>query len=109
MVLNVGVIGMGGIGLTHAKVYKTDGLSDLTCVCDIVKEKADSAASDLGVRAYYGVGEMLEGEDLDLVGVCTGGHENGSLHYEPVMGCLKADKHVLCEKPISNRIFNFTI
>jgi len=95
---------MGGIGMTHARVYRADGLSDLKCVCDIAKGKADSAASELGVKAHYSVEEMLEAEDLDLVGVCTGGHENGSLHYEPVMQSLRAGKHVLCEKPISNRI-----
>lgn len=104
MPLKVGVVGMGGIGMAHARVYRADPLSNLKCVCDIIKEKADSSASELGVRAYYSVEEMLKKEELDLVGVCTGGHENGSLHYEPVMQCLKAGKHVLCEKPISNDI-----
>ena len=104
MTLAVGVIGMGGIGMAHGGVYKADALSDLVCVCDIVKEKADEAAEGLRAKAYYNVEEMLEGEDLDLLGVCTGGHENGSLHYEPVMQCLRAGKHVLAEKPISNVI-----
>ncbi len=104
MPVKVGVVGMGGIGMAHAKVYKADPLSSLRCVCDIVKEKADSTAKELGVKPYYSVQEMLDREELDLVGVCTGGHENGSLHYEPVMQCLRAGKHVLCEKPISNVI-----
>jgi len=104
MALKVGVIGMGGIGNDHARVYESDPLSELVCVCDIVREKADAPAERFGAEAYYDVAEMLEAEDLDLVGVCTGGHENGSLHYGPVMQCLRADKHVLCEKPISNDI-----
>jgi predicted dehydrogenase len=104
MPLKVGVIGMGGIGVDHARVYDSDPLSELVCVCDIVEEKAEPPAERFGVKAYYDVAGMLEAEDLDLVGVCTGGHENGSLHYEPVMQCLGAGKHVLCEKPISNRI-----
>jgi predicted dehydrogenase len=95
---------MGGIGMDHARVYSGDGLSELICVCDIVQSKANEAAARLGAKAYYSVDDMLGAEDLDLVGVCTGGHENGSLHYEPVMECLREGKHVLCEKPISNSI-----
>jgi predicted dehydrogenase len=104
MALRVGVVGLGGVGMAHSNVYRGDALSDLLCVCDMVKDVADKAAAELGVKAYYSVGEMLESEELDLVGVCTGGHENGSAHYEPAMECLKAGKHVLCEKPISNKI-----
>jgi len=104
MSLRVGVVGMGGIGMAHAEVYRNDSLSDLVCVCDIVKERAEEAAEKLGVGAYCSVEDMLEGEQLDIVGVCTGGHENGSLHYEPVMQCLGAGMHVLAEKPISNVI-----
>ena len=47
---------------------------------------------------------MLKHEELDVVDVCTGGNENGSWHYEPVMEALDAGKHVLVEKPISNDI-----
>ena len=47
---------------------------------------------------------MLANEDLDVVDVTTGGYENGSWHYEPAMEALAANKHVLCEKPLSNSI-----
>jgi len=108
MVLRVGVVGVPfpqGIGMTHANCYVNDSLSDLTAVCDIVEERADSAAKKLGVKAFYSVPDMLEKEpDLDIVDVCTGGNENGSLHYEPTMQALEAGKHVLVEKPLSNDI-----
>jgi len=104
MALRVGVVGMRGIGNTHAEVYKTDRLSELVAVCDIVRERADEAAARWGCRAYYSVEEMLRNEALDCVSVATGGFENGSDHYEPVMQALSAGKHVLCEKPISNNI-----
>ncbi len=108
MVLRVGVVGVPfpqGIGMTHANCYVNDALSDLTAVCDIVEERADNAAKKLGVKAYYSVPDMLEKEpDLNIVDVCTGGNENGSLHYEPTMQALEAGKHVLVEKPLSNDI-----
>lgn len=102
--LRVGVIGMRAIGNTHAEVYKSDALSELAAVCDIDKARADEAAAKWGVPAFYSVGEMLASVPMDAVSVTTGGFENGSAHFEPVMECFGAGKHVLCEKPISNNI-----
>lgn len=102
--LRVGVIGCGGIGRTHARVYRDDPLAELVCVCDIIKERADRLATEMGVRAYYSVAEMLRHEELDAVSVCTAGVENGGDHYEPTMQAFEAGLHVLCEKPISNDI-----
>lgn len=102
--LRVGVVGMGGIGNTHAACHKNDELAELRAVCDVVREKADAAAKTHGVKAYYSLKEMLEHEDLDIVDVTTGGYENGSWHFEPAMEAMAAGKHVLCEKPLSNDI-----
>ena len=102
--LRVGVVGMGGIGNTHAACHKADALATLAAVCDVVKEKADAAAETHGVKAYYSLKEMLANEELDVVDVTTGGYENGSWHFEPAMEGLAAGKHVLCEKPLSNDI-----
>lgn len=104
MALKVGVVGMGGIGNTHSDCHKNNSLSDLVAVCDVVKQKADSAAEKYGVKAYYSLQDMLANEDLDIVDVTTGGYENGSWHFEPTMEALAAGKHVLCEKPLSNNI-----
>lgn len=105
MALKIGIVGMRGIGMTHANAYRQDPLAQLVAVCDLVKERADSAAEKLGVKAYYSLTEMLRGEpDLDIVDVTTGGFENGSWHYEPAMEAMEAGKHVLVEKPLSNDI-----
>lgn len=102
--LKVGVVGMGGIGNTHANCHKKDPLAELRAVCDVVPQKADEAAAKHGVKAYGSLKEMLAHEELDVVDVTTGGYENGSWHFEPVMEALAAGKHVLCEKPLSNDI-----
>lgn len=104
MALKIGVVGMGGIGNTHAACHQADELAHLSAVCDVVKEKADAAAEKYGVKAYYNLRDMLAHEDLDIVDVTTGGYENGSWHFEPTMEALAAGKHVLCEKPLSNSI-----
>jgi len=102
--LRVGVVGMGGIGNRHAAIYQNDALSELGAVCDIIHERADAAAERFGVTAYYSAPEMLANEDLDLVGICTAGTENGGDHFEPTVQAFEAGKIVLGEKPISNDI-----
>lgn len=102
--LKIGVVGVRGIGNTHARVYKNNALSELVAVCDIDHGRADESAERWGVKAYYSVADMLAHEELDAVSVATGGPENGGWHYEPVMECLEAGRPTLCEKPISNNI-----
>ncbi len=102
--LKVCVIGLGGIGNRHAKMYTNDPLADLVAVCDWDKERADAAAQRWGVPAYYDVDKMLNEAKPDLVSVATGGYEYGSEHHLPTMQALDAGVHVLGEKPISNEI-----
>lgn len=104
MALKVGIIGMRGIGNTHAAAHTADPLSNLVAVCDVVKDRADAAAQKYGVKAYYSLDEMLRNEELDIVDVTTGGYENGSWHFEPAMQAMEAGKHVLVEKPLSNNV-----
>jgi predicted dehydrogenase len=105
MKLKIGIVGMGGIGNTHARAYKESAdLAQLLAVCDVVKDKADTAAKTHGVKPYYSLKDMLANEQLDVVDVTTGGYENGSWHFVPAMEALDAGKHVLCEKPLSNDI-----
>jgi len=104
MALKVGIVGMRGIGNIHAQAHSQDPLAKLVAVCDVVKERADTAAQKYGVKAYYSLREMLRNEDLDIVDITTGGYENGSWHFEPAMEAMEAGKHVLVEKPLSNDI-----
>ncbi|BAL99769.1 MULTISPECIES: Gfo/Idh/MocA family protein [Caldilinea] len=98
------VIGMGPIGNRHARLLQEDPLAELVGVCDIIRERADAAASKLGVPAFYDTEQMLRALAPDMCVVATGGEEYGSDHYLPTMQALEAGCHVLGEKPISNRI-----
>ena len=44
MALKIGIVGMRGIGNVHAQSHKKDPLANLIAVCDVVKERADTAA-----------------------------------------------------------------
>jgi len=100
----VGVIGLGPIGNRHARIYHEMDGAELAGVCDIDRGRADATAAALGVPAFYRVADLLDGADLTMASVATGGTEYGSDHHEPTLQALEAGLHVLCEKPISNEI-----
>ena len=60
MPLKVGIVGSHGIVVPHVKAYSQDPLGELVAICDLVRERADSAAEKYGVRAYYSLREMLD-------------------------------------------------
>lgn len=103
--IKVGIVGLGGIGNTHARCYKQNPHTELVAVCDILKDRADKAAAEHGGKAFYSVKDMLAaGLGLDAVSVTTAGKENGGDHYGPTMEVLAAGIPVLGEKPISNEV-----
>lgn len=102
--IRVAVIGAGNIGATHSRVYADNPDATLVAVCDVIPEKAERLAARFGARPYSAVAEMLRRDELDAVSVTTAGEDNGSDHYAPTMESLAAGKHVLCEKPLSNKL-----
>jgi predicted dehydrogenase len=105
MSLNIAIVGMGGIGNTHARVYQNHPECKIVAVCDLIKERADKAAAAYNCPAFYSVQEMVNsGIQIDVASMCTAGVENGGDHYIPTMELLSASIPVLGEKPISNRI-----
>jgi predicted dehydrogenase len=105
MTLRIGIVGMGGIGNTHARVYQELEQTEIVAVCDIIEERADKAAAAYGAKAFYSVQDMLDsGIELDACSMCTAGVENGGDHYTPTMELLGAGLPVLGEKPISNDV-----
>lgn len=105
MGLNVAIVGLGGIGNTHARVYQEHPECEIVAVCDILKERADKGAETYGCPAFYSISEMVDsGIKIDVASMCTAGKENGGDHYQATMDLLNADIPVLGEKPISNEI-----
>ena len=105
MTLRTAIVGMGGIGNTHARIYAEHPDTEVVAVCDIIPEKSDKAAEAYGCQGFYSVQALLEsGIEFDIASVTTAGVENGGDHYEPTMQLLAAGCAVLGEKPISNDI-----
>jgi len=102
--MKICVVGLGGIGSLHCRMYsKIEGVA-LSAVCDLIEERAKKAGETFGVPWYLDAAEMLEKHRPDICSVTTGGYEYSSDHYEPTIQALMAGADVLCEKPICNDI-----
>lgn len=96
--IRVGVIGCGSIAKhRHIAEYSAHEGVELVAFCDVVIERAQAFVGNHGGRAYSDYEEMLQQEHLDAVSVCT----PNAAHAPASLAALKADVHVLCEKPMS--------
>lgn len=103
--LRVAVVGLGGIGNTHARCYAANLNTEVVAVCDLLRERADAAAAEYGAKAFYSIEEMVgSGVAIDAASMATAGVENGGDHYQATMELLAAGLPVLGEKPISNEV-----
>jgi UDP-N-acetylglucosamine 3-dehydrogenase len=98
--LGVAVIGTGFWGRNHARVFKELEETELLAVCDINAERAKNVAKQFGVRAYTSIGKLLKRKDIEAVSMCV-----WSLNLaKETLKALKAEKHVLVEKPMATNV-----
>ena len=93
--IGFGILGAGLVAPFHAKSLKESVGGRLVAFCDVDRQRADRLAAEYGVKAYYDLADMLKDPDIDVVNVCLPNH----LHYDAVMACARARKHVITEKP----------
>lgn len=101
MKLKIGIIGCGGIanGKHMPALKKVDEIK-IVAFCDLIEERAVKAKSEFGdenSKVYTDYRELLKDKDIDVVHVCT----PNSSHAEISIASMKADKHVMCEKPMA--------
>lgn len=97
--LNAAVIGLG-IGKEHARALAAmDGVR-LCAVADLDLDLARRIAAERGARAYGSGAELLAGEALDLVCVCT----NPRTHLPLTQDAAGRGVHVFCEKPMASSL-----
>jgi len=97
--LGICLIGCGRAGMIHARNFKNrvPG-AKMVAVADVVEEAAKSAASELGINAWYtDYRKALENDSVDAVIVVS----PTDLHRDIVINCANAGKHVFCEKPMA--------
>ena len=93
--LSIGVVGTGGWGKNHLRVFNEVGV--LSCLCDIDPDRAKQWSEKYGCRAYTDLDKMLESEKLDAVTVCV----PTSLHYQVASKVLTKKINTFVEKPMT--------
>lgn len=95
--LRVALIGAGGMGGVHLKIYEELEEVELVAVVELDPEKARNKLKNSGTRIYSSIETMLEREEVDMVDVCTPSY----LHGQHAMYAMNRGIHVLCEKPMA--------
>jgi predicted dehydrogenase len=109
--VNVAVVGLGFMGVTHLRAYLANPQARVVAVCDAVRVPVNGVLAgvsgnikksddiDLGpdVRVYRTTEDLLADADVELVDLCT----PTPLHAPQVIAALNAGKHVICEKPLA--------
>lgn len=97
--LHIGIVGTGWIAQNHAVEYLKMADAEIVAACDLIPGKAEAFCKEHGlenVRCYTSDKEMYEKEDLDAVSICT----YNKTHAECAINAMRADLHVLLEKPM---------
>lgn len=99
--LKLGIIGCGGIanGKHLPSLSKLEQI-ELVAFCDVVLDRAQTAASKYGAeeaKVHSDYHELLQNPEIDVVHICT---PNDS-HADIAIASLEAGKHVNCEKPMA--------
>ncbi|MEM3466562.1 MAG: Gfo/Idh/MocA family oxidoreductase [Candidatus Jordarchaeales archaeon] len=97
--IGVGVIGLGmGSSLLALNNRKDTGL-EVRGVCDVDEQKAKKYVEEFGIPFYTtDFRKLIQRKDIDVIGVYSPDY----LHYEHCREALKAGKHVVCTKPLTD-------
>src|SRR5437016_1813600 len=94
----VGVVGIGEYGSNHARQLKEVASADLIGVYDLDGERASAVATELGVRAFASLDELLGAVQAVSIVIPT------ARHAETASRALERGVDVLLEKPITRTV-----
>ncbi|MEH7082615.1 Gfo/Idh/MocA family oxidoreductase [Neobacillus drentensis] len=93
---NLVIVGYGGMGSYHAKLLKENQAINVYGTFDILEERSAASEAD-GYKAYESYAAVLADKEVDLVLIAT----PNDVHKELAIAALNANKHVICEKPVT--------
>ena len=102
--LQVAVSGLGRMGARHAMHFlQRTPQAELVAACDPdpqCRAWAEKTLAPYGTKIYSDFDEMLRLEGVEAVVIAT----ITTVHAEQAIKAINADKHVLCEKPLSTSV-----
>jgi UDP-N-acetylglucosamine 3-dehydrogenase len=96
--LRMAVIGTGFWGKNQARVLSQLDQTELMCVCDADEARAKAVGAEFRVPHFTKRAEVFARKDIDAVTICT----PTVTHKEIATEALRAGKHTLVEKPMTN-------
>ncbi len=96
--LKIGIIGVGYIGGVHAKILARDGRVRVAAVYDILPERAQACAQEIGAEAAESADALME--MVDVVYITT----PNTKHVDATLKAIAAERHVFCEKPLATSL-----
>ena len=95
------VVGLGTMGLSHARAYRAIEGFELVGLCTRnAAERADLAAEFAGVPRFDELSDALAALKPDAVAVCS----YTEFHAAMALQALAAGAHVFCEKPLADTL-----
>ena len=97
-ILKVGVIGVGGIAVTHFPGWKSSPDAEVVALSDPAAEILERVGKEQDIaKTYANPADLIADPDIDIIDICT-----PSAYHAPLgIAALEAGKHVLCEKPLA--------
>ena len=95
--VRIGVVGVGGMGSSHARKLKEVPEAQLTCVCDIRPDVAEAVGKETGVPAFTDYRGLVDSGKADAVIVAT----PHWVHPDICVYAMERGLHALSEKPIA--------
>jgi len=93
--IRVGVIGVGRLGQLHARLYREVSRAELVGVFDSNQQRASACATELGVRAFESIDELLGAIEAVNIAAPT------TQHFSIAQQALAKGCHLFLEKPIT--------
>lgn len=95
--IHFGIIGAGDIARKFADAVRQLDNAEVIAVASKSLDRAQEWAAREHIPSYYGnYAELLANPRIDAVYIAT----TTNAHYDNILQCLQAGKHVLCEKSL---------
>jgi predicted dehydrogenase len=96
--VRLAIIGTGGMAGNHARRYQEIPGCRVVAAVDVNQERVTAFAAEYKIPATYNsVDALLAQAEFDAVSIVT----PDAFHAPLSIQCLRAGKHVLCEKPLA--------
>ncbi len=96
--VKIGVLGAGHLGKIHLNLIQKIEQLELVGFYDPDDEKANTVSSELGIRRFESIDDLIA--NVDAVDIVT----PTLSHFECAVQCIRSSKHIFIEKPITNTL-----